>query len=169
MCGPYGTTGIFYVSHHRLCPGDRSCATKSDANRRVFEPFRHEPHTTCARPWSCKTCFRTASCFGGGALYFRGVSCSFILSVIISSVVDIICFCLLAHYHGPVNCAAITDRSPRRKKINLIIMVELTFVNVNHPVQLRDPKHRRQIRSHISKCSMSRNAAPSTKRWENYD
>jgi hypothetical protein len=30
-------------------------------------------------------------------------------------------------------------------------MVELTFVNVNHPVQLRDPKHRRQIRSHISK------------------
>lgn len=30
-------------------------------------------------------------------------------------------------------------------------MVELTFVNVNHPVQLRNPKYRRQIRSHISK------------------
>jgi hypothetical protein len=30
-------------------------------------------------------------------------------------------------------------------------MVELTFVNVNHPVQLRNPKYRRQIRSHISR------------------
>jgi hypothetical protein len=30
-------------------------------------------------------------------------------------------------------------------------MVELSFVNVSHPVQLRNPQYRRQIRSHISK------------------
>lgn len=110
------------------------------------EPFRHEPHT-CARPWSCKTCFWIGPVLCWCPLsVFRALSSCLSLFHQLLLLFDLLTYTL----SWSCNCAAISDRSPRRKNINLI-MVELTFVNVNHPVQLRDPKHRRQIRSHISK------------------
>jgi hypothetical protein len=135
--------------------GDMSCTLSFSSWRSLRHEGRCESEgfrTLSARATQLlvvRDLFSDSFRFGGGALSLAMFSA---LSSCLSLFHQLLLFLLLLTraLSWPCNCAAISDRSPRRKNINLI-MVELTFVNVNHPVQLRNPKYRRQIRSHISR------------------